>query len=228
MKVIFSDEKRFTLNDPDNLGTYLYKNCENIKKQSRTKRFNGGGVVMILGAISSNGNLKVKIIHGKYTAKNYKEDLENEFIPWSKAEFPNETVIWQQDNASIHTSVSGTDLFSRNNITLLDWPSHSPDINIIENFWSSMNEIIYKNKQYYNTKELINAIHDAAQKIGKKTIINLYETYSNRLIDLIKYNGQKIYYFFKKTFFCSLKSVFLFVVKVFSHPKFVFCLLSLK
>ena len=120
MKVIFSDEKRFTLNSPDNLGTYFYQDSVNINKQSRTKTFNGGGGVMILGAISSNGNLKVKIIHGKYTAKNYKEDLENEFIPWSKAEFPNETVIWQQDNASIHTSVSGTDLFSRNNITLLD------------------------------------------------------------------------------------------------------------
>ena len=65
-----------------------------------------------------------------------------------------------------------------------------------------MNEIIYKNKQYNNTKELINAIHDAAQKIDKKTIINLYETYSNRLIDLIKHNEKKlIISFFKKLFF---------------------------
>ena len=149
---------------------------------------------MILGAISSNGNLKIKLVEGKYTAKCYKEDLENDFLPWWKSEFLNETVIWQQDNALIHTAVAATNLFSTNNIELLNWPSYSPDLNIIENSWSVMNDLVYKNKQYHNKKELINAINDAAVKIDKNTTINLYKTYENRLIDLIKFNGYKINY----------------------------------
>ena len=76
--VIFSDEKRFTLNGPNNIGVYFYKDSVNTKKQSRTKRFGIG--VMILGVISSNENLKIKIVKLKYNTERYKKVFRNYFL----------------------------------------------------------------------------------------------------------------------------------------------------
>jgi hypothetical protein len=54
---IFSDEKSFNLDGPDNMGSYgtEYAQLHRIKRQM------GGGSIMILGAISSKGNLLIKV-----------------------------------------------------------------------------------------------------------------------------------------------------------------------
>lgn len=54
---IFSDEKRFSMDGPDNLGSYCTGNAE----LNRIKRQMCGGGVMILGAISSKGHLLIKV-----------------------------------------------------------------------------------------------------------------------------------------------------------------------
>ena len=36
--------------------------------------------------------------------------------------------IFQQDNASVHASYSTRDWFAANNVTVLQWPSRSPDL----------------------------------------------------------------------------------------------------
>ena len=56
-KWIFSDEKRFNLDGPDNLGSY---NTSTVKLE-RVKHQMGGGSIMILGAISSKGHLIIKV-----------------------------------------------------------------------------------------------------------------------------------------------------------------------
>ena len=57
-KWIFSDEKKFNGDGPDNLGTYLIKN---IPTPAREKRQCGGVSVMVIGCISSKGNLMIKV-----------------------------------------------------------------------------------------------------------------------------------------------------------------------
>ena len=52
--------------------------------------------------------------------------------------------ILQQDNARAHTSFSTKDFFSREKVSLLDWPAQSPDINPIENVWAWMQGRINK------------------------------------------------------------------------------------
>lgn len=54
---VFTDEKRFCLNGPDNFGSYA---TENVELQ-RIKRQMKGGSIMILGAISNKGNLLIKV-----------------------------------------------------------------------------------------------------------------------------------------------------------------------
>uniref|UniRef100_A0A3Q0RK78 Tc1-like transposase DDE domain-containing protein n=1 Tax=Amphilophus citrinellus TaxID=61819 RepID=A0A3Q0RK78_AMPCI len=43
--------------------------------------------------------------------------------------------VFQQDNAAVHNARLAKDFFQENNITLLDHPAWSPDLNPIENIW---------------------------------------------------------------------------------------------
>ena len=64
-----------------------------------------------------------------------------------------------------------TEFFRQEKTNRIEWPSRSPDINIMENVWSIMVSKIYLNNQYYRKEELINAINKAANEIEEKMII---------------------------------------------------------
>ena len=96
--VVFSDEKRYSLDGPDTMGSYFYRGNKSTKGPTRIKRKMGGGGAMILGAISSKGKFKIKIIEGKYTADKYIIDIEKVFIPLFRSQFRKNKWTWQQDN----------------------------------------------------------------------------------------------------------------------------------
>uniref|UniRef100_A0A3P8S9W1 Tc1-like transposase DDE domain-containing protein n=1 Tax=Amphiprion percula TaxID=161767 RepID=A0A3P8S9W1_AMPPE len=49
--------------------------------------------------------------------------------------------VFQQDNAAVHNARLTKDFFTENNITLLDHPTCSPDLNPIENIWGWMTKL---------------------------------------------------------------------------------------
>lgn len=50
--------------------------------------------------------------------------------------------IFQQD-ASIHASQESRDWMDEAGLVTMEWPSLSPDMNIIENCWSMISEKVY-------------------------------------------------------------------------------------
>ena len=62
-------------------------------------------------------------------------------------------VIFQQDNAAIHTSKLTKDWFKTKNIEVLDWPTKSPDLNPIENLWGIVSRRLHKNKCQFEDSE---------------------------------------------------------------------------
>ena len=149
---------------------------------------------MFLGAITSKGNLKLEVVKNKYKSKDYLKDLEDTFIPWCKSQFEDSEWIFQQDNSRVHTASVVRRYFSKNKIKVLEWPACSPDINIIENIWSIISSKMYQKWKHYTKESLIKEVQEAANKISKETIINLYNSIPKRLNDIIDQNREEINY----------------------------------
>ena len=66
----------------------------------------------------------------------YLQILEGELldsIAWYGRDI--DEIIFQQDNASCHKAKVVSDWFEGNNMEVMNWPAHSPDLNPIEYTW---------------------------------------------------------------------------------------------
>ena len=54
------------------------------------------------------------------------------------------TTIFQQDGATCHTSRQMMNWFAQQDITLLDWPGQSPNMNPSENLWTAFKRLLYQ------------------------------------------------------------------------------------
>ena len=103
--------------------------------------------------------------------------------------------IFQQDNASVHTSRLIQSYFNENNISILPWPARSPDLNIIENCWAELVYGVYADgKQYQHVQELKNAIVREWDTLSQNYIQKLYKSIANRIIEVIENKGGCIHY----------------------------------
>jgi hypothetical protein len=102
---------------------------------NRTVKFPKG--VMIWG-ISAKGLGNFEFIDGIVNAEKYQKILTNGLLPSINKLHAEENSIFQQDGASCHTAKSTQKWLSEKGITVLSWPSSSPDLNIIKTLWHKM------------------------------------------------------------------------------------------
>ena len=65
----------------------------------------------------------------------------------------NQAALFLQDNAPCHTAKSVKAFLSEADVTVMEWPAQSPDMNSIENIWKLLNERA-KEKNPRNIEEL--------------------------------------------------------------------------
>ena len=182
-KVIFSDEKKFCLDGPDSWMSYRPKGTTIV----RQKRQTGGGSVMVWCMSFSSGETFFKTLKGVQKSSNYLGLLSNFAVPIIQRRFGDD-FIFQQDNCSIHTSKVIKTFFMDSEIKLLDWPSKSPDLNIVENIWKMLSDIVYDGPQMKNIKDLEEKIIESTNILNnekKQVIQSLFSNYRRRLCDVL-------------------------------------------
>ena len=92
---------------------------------------------MVWAGVSLNHKTNIVFINGNLTASRYQHEvLDTEVIPLFKNHRGMQLL---HDGAPVHRSRAATAYLNANNVNAVNFPSKSPDLNIIENIWDELN-----------------------------------------------------------------------------------------
>lgn len=187
---VFTDEKKFNLDGPD--GWAYYWHDKRKPEQIFSKRQHGGGSVMVWAGFGYSGSTPIMFISGRLNSERYIEVLRDQFSPYfDQCAVP--PAVFQQDNASIHASHRTTQWLNENFNWENNWPSKSPDLNIMENMWAILSREVYMNNKHYRTvAELKLAIVRCWAAITQETRQKLVNSMPGRMVKVIAGDGASI------------------------------------
>jgi DDE superfamily endonuclease len=103
------------------------------------------------------------------------------------------SLIFQHDNAPIHTAKKVKSWIQAKGITVMDWPAQSPDINPMENLWSVLKQNVQKTGPK-NLQELRDSIEKEWSLIGHNYLWTLIKSMPERMKRIIEAHGRSIKY----------------------------------
>ena len=179
---VFTDETRLRISSDGIVRVFrrngtIFLEKKNTKNLSSNKRS-----LMFWGAIRSDGRKLLVKCPNKLNAVGYLEILK---IYEEKMHFLD--LIFQQDNAPVHKSKIIGNFFQENEWEVLEWPAYSPDLNPIENLWAILKQRLQKQTVFWENLE--EKLYEIWNEIDADVVRNLYEIYTNRLLDVKKAEG---------------------------------------
>ena len=104
----------------------------------------------------------------------YVQYLRDYLLPYAQEHFGTD-YVFQQDNSSVHSSNETNHFFQEEHISVLDWPSQSPNLNPIENLCGILLTKVYENgrQQFYSKKDLKKALQKYWDEIPLQVLHNL-------------------------------------------------------
>ena len=97
--------------------------------------------------------------------------------------------VLQQDNCSIHGSKLMKEWMAKVNMTTLEWPARSPDLNLIENVWEMLAQLVYDVPEIMKKTQLWERILGAKRQLietRRDVIVHMFDHYEERLIKVIE------------------------------------------
>jgi len=192
-RVMFSDET--TISRVGSFGKKFYYSTQEHKRlkphQVKETKQSGGGKIMVWGCMTYHGVGDASWIPGKINAEAY-IDVLKDYVLASRDWYgmDPETFIFQQDNASVHTAHIVKAFFAESNLTVLEWPANSPDLNPIENLWWYLKrELGLYTEAPKTLDELWERVQDVWTKIPISYIQKLYESMPTRIQEVIRSRG---------------------------------------
>lgn len=198
-KVVFSDESTVDRVPKGNNKVRLLPQDEQPHgARSHPRALHGGGSVQVWGAISRHGGLFGHgFLDGTLTARSYINMLKKNLLQPANEQFEDEEWIFQQDNASAHTSEFADEhldrLAAEFNFTVMAWPAHSPDLSPIENIWSIIKDILSRSEispdlisLREHTEIVIEQINDPD---NRWLFDRLYDSMADRMHEVIHNGG---------------------------------------
>ncbi|KAG2457221.1 TCB1 transposase, partial [Polypterus senegalus] len=154
---------------------------------------NGGGSIMLLGCFSVAGTGRLVRIKGKMTAAMYRDILDENLLQSALDLRLRRRFIFQQDNDPKHTAKISKEWLQDNSVNVLEWPSQSPDLNLIEHLWRVLKMAVHR-RFPSNLMELERCCKDKWAKLAKDRCAKLVASYSKRLEAVIAAKGASTKY----------------------------------
>lgn len=191
-RVVFSDEKKFNLDGPD--GCHAFWTDLQDSPEIFSKRVQGGGSVMVWAGFSKEGKTEIKFISTRMKSADYVRLLQDALIPFGDLTFQG-NYTFQQDNAPCYRARSTINWLNEREISVMDWPALSPDLNPIENLWGTLVRKVYEGGRQYDTKEQLKAAIIASwDQINAVELNNLVCSMPRRMTEVLKVKGKSINY----------------------------------
>jgi transposase len=193
-QVIFSDETVITAVSSDSHKLRWTKPTRRLNPKLLVPTVRGGGLaIMVWGCISQYGFHDLILLDGTVDAKGYVAVLKDYLIPIIQQYFGRRPCLFQQDGASVHTAHEVSEFFKSHNLQVLDWPPHSPDLNIIEHVWHYLKERVRQLPIASSKENLwsnIQLVLEYMWSAEMTHMINaLYESLHNRMQAVIAAHG---------------------------------------
>lgn len=188
--VLFTDETRIGLVSDD------YR-IRVLREPGREHRLDNavqvapyrGGTEMFWGGIMYNRRTDLIHIPGTMTGQYYLQNVIDPIILPLRNEI-GEHFVFMDDNARPHRTRAVQEALGNGNVTRLDWPAMSPDMNPIEHVWDYMTRAIFRrNNPPANAQELVNAAIEEWRNIPQEIINNLIRGMHRRVAVLIRGRG---------------------------------------
>lgn len=192
-KVLFSDETKINLFGND--GRRYVRRPESTRYDSRYQIptvKHGGGNIMLWGAFSWQGVGPIVKIEGTMTAVMYKDILSEHMLFYARQVMPRGW-LFQQDNDPKHRAGLLQEFFNEKKLRVLQWPSQSPDLNLIEHLWEEL-KVRVGAVNCSNKGALWERVQEEWKNIGQERVTKLIESMPQRCAAVIASKGMATKY----------------------------------
>lgn len=193
-QVLFSDETKIMLHGNDGRRKVYRRQGERFVQCCIEEKVSyGGGSWTVWGGISAAGKTALEFVSGprmpSLNADRYiRQCLETHVMPY--AEFVGPNFIFMHDNARPHTAGIVRNYLQDVGITVMEWPSRSPDMNPIEHLWDELKRRVRARHPAPQTlQELKTAIEEEWENIPQHVILTLINSMPNRMNAVINALG---------------------------------------
>ncbi|KAI2666432.1 Transposable element Tcb1 transposase [Labeo rohita] len=153
----------------------------------------GGGSIMLWGCFSAAGTGRLVAIEGKMNAANYRDILDENLLQSAQDLRLGRRFTFQQDNDPKHTAKITKEWLHNNSVTVLEWPSQSPDLNPIEHLWRDLKMAVHQ-RLPSNLTDLERICKEEWQRIPKSRCEKLVASFPKRLMAVLDQKGASTKY----------------------------------